>query len=34
VAGVGAPFEYGTLKRIAEVNRRGVWGFQVDQIIR
>ena len=29
-----APFEYQTLERIAEVNRRGVWGFQVDQIIR
>jgi endonuclease YncB( thermonuclease family) len=34
VAGPGAPFEYQTLERIAEVNRRGVWGFQVDQIIR
>jgi endonuclease YncB( thermonuclease family) len=34
VAGPGAPFEYQTLQRIAEVNRRGVWGFQVDQIIR
>ena len=34
VAGPGAPFEYRTLERIAEVNRRGVWGFQVDQIIR
>jgi endonuclease YncB( thermonuclease family) len=34
VAGPGAPFEYQTLQRIAEINRRGVWGFQVDQIIR
>jgi endonuclease YncB( thermonuclease family) len=34
VAGPGAPFEYQTLERIAQVNRRGVWGFQVDQIIR
>jgi endonuclease YncB( thermonuclease family) len=34
VAGPGAPFEYQTLERIAAVNRRGVWGFQVDQIIR
>jgi endonuclease YncB( thermonuclease family) len=34
VAGPGAPFEYQTLQRIAEVNRRGVWGFQVDQVIR
>jgi endonuclease YncB( thermonuclease family) len=34
VAGPGAPFAYQTLERIAEVNRRGVWGFQVDQIIR
>jgi endonuclease YncB( thermonuclease family) len=33
VAGPGAPFVYQTLQRIAEVNRRGVWGFQVDQII-
>jgi endonuclease YncB( thermonuclease family) len=33
VAGPGAPFEYQTLERIARVNRRGVWGFQVDQII-
>ena len=34
VAAPGAPFEYQTLERIAEVNRRGVWGFPVDQIIR
>ena len=34
VAGPGAPFEYQTMQRIAEINRRGVWGFQVDQIIR
>jgi endonuclease YncB( thermonuclease family) len=34
VAGPGAPFVYQTLERIALVNRRGVWGFQVDQIIR
>jgi endonuclease YncB( thermonuclease family) len=34
VAGPGAPFEYQTLERIAQVNRRGVWGFQVDQVIR
>ncbi|MGH6942598.1 MAG: thermonuclease family protein [Geminicoccaceae bacterium] len=34
VAGPGAPFEYRTLERIARVNRRGVWGFPVDQIIR
>jgi endonuclease YncB( thermonuclease family) len=34
VAGPGAPFEYQTLERIARVNRRGVWGFQVDQLIR
>ena len=34
VAAPGAPFEYQTLERIAQVNRRGVWGFQVDQIIR
>jgi endonuclease YncB( thermonuclease family) len=34
VAGPGAPFEYQTLERIAQVNRRGVWGLQVDQIIR
>jgi endonuclease YncB( thermonuclease family) len=34
VAGPGAPFEYQTLERIAQVNRRGVWGFPVDQIIR
>jgi endonuclease YncB( thermonuclease family) len=34
VAGPGAPFEYQTLQRIAEVNRRGVWGFPVDQTTR
>jgi endonuclease YncB( thermonuclease family) len=34
VAGPGAPFEYQTLQRIAEVNRRGVWGFPVDQTPR
>lgn len=27
-----APFEYHTLEKIARVNRRGVWGFQVDRI--
>ena len=26
VAGPGAPFEYQTLERIAQVNQRGVWG--------
>lgn len=34
VAAPGAPFEYQTLERIAQVNRRGLWGFPVDQIIR
>jgi endonuclease YncB( thermonuclease family) len=34
VAGPEAPFEYQTLERIARVNRRGIWGFQVDQLIR
>jgi len=29
-----APFAYHTLQEIAKVNRRGVWGFQADQIIR
>jgi hypothetical protein len=29
-----APFEYRALERIAESNGRGVWGFQVDRIIR
>jgi endonuclease YncB( thermonuclease family) len=29
-----APFAYHTLQEIAKVNRRGVWGFQVDRIIR
>ena len=32
VAGPGAPFEYGVLEKIARVNRRGLWGFQVDRI--
>lgn len=32
VAAPGAPFEYVALERIARTNRRGVWGFQVDQI--
>jgi endonuclease YncB( thermonuclease family) len=32
VAGPGAPFEYGVLEKIARVNRRGLWGFQVDSI--
>ena len=32
VAGPGAPFEYGVLEDIARVNRRGLWGFQVDRI--
>ncbi len=27
-----APFEYHALERIARVNGRGVWGFQVDSI--
>jgi endonuclease YncB( thermonuclease family) len=30
VAGPGAPFEYGVLERIAQSQRRGLWGFQVD----
>lgn len=34
VALPGAPFAYQTLERIARVNRRGVWGFQADEIIR
>jgi endonuclease YncB( thermonuclease family) len=29
-----APFAYHTYEEIAKVNRRGVWGFQADQIIR
>jgi endonuclease YncB( thermonuclease family) len=29
-----APFAYHTLEKIARVNRRGVWGFQADEIIR
>ncbi len=32
VAGPDAPFDYGVLEKIARVNRRGVWGFQVDRI--
>ena len=32
VALPGAPFEYVTLERFAESNRRGFWGFQVDSI--
>jgi endonuclease YncB( thermonuclease family) len=34
VATPQAPFAYHTLQEIAKVNGRGVWGFQVDQIIR
>jgi endonuclease YncB( thermonuclease family) len=34
VAGPDAPFEYGVLEKIARVNRRGVWGFQVDNVFR
>jgi endonuclease YncB( thermonuclease family) len=34
VATPDAPFEYGVFERIARENRRGVWGFQVDRIIR
>ena len=29
-----APFAYHKLEEIAKVNRRGVWGFQADRIIR
>jgi endonuclease YncB( thermonuclease family) len=29
-----APFAYHTYQEIAKVNRRGVWGFQADSIIR
>ncbi len=32
VALPGAPFEYVTLERFAESNRRGFWGFQADSI--
>jgi endonuclease YncB( thermonuclease family) len=32
VARPEAPFEYTVLEKIARVNRRGVWGFQVDVI--
>ncbi len=32
VALPGAPIEYVTLERIAQVHNRGVWGFQVDSI--
>ncbi len=34
LAGPAAPFEYQALERIARANRRGVWGFQVDRVIR
>jgi endonuclease YncB( thermonuclease family) len=34
LAAPGAPFEYQALERIAEANGRGVWGFQVDRVIR
>ena len=34
VATPDAPFEYGVLEKIARTNRRGVWGFQVDDIRR
>ena len=34
VAGPDAPFEYGVLEKIARTNRRGVWGFQVDNVFR
>jgi endonuclease YncB( thermonuclease family) len=34
LAAPGAPFEYRALERIAEANGRGVWGFQVDRVIR
>jgi endonuclease YncB( thermonuclease family) len=33
VATPGAPFEYYTLERIAETQRRGIWGFHADSII-
>jgi endonuclease YncB( thermonuclease family) len=29
-----APFEYRALERLAEANGRGLWGFQVDRVIR
>ena len=29
-----APFAYHTYQEIAKINRRGVWGFQADSIIR
>ena len=32
VATPNAPFEYHTLERIARVQRRGIWGFQVDSL--
>ena len=32
VALPGAPFEYLTMERFAEANRRGFWGFQADSI--
>jgi endonuclease YncB( thermonuclease family) len=34
LAAPGAPFQYQALERIAAVNGRGVWGFQVDAITR
>lgn len=34
VAAPGAPFEYHTLERIARTRGFGIWGFQVDSIIR
>jgi endonuclease YncB( thermonuclease family) len=34
LAAPNAPFEYRALERIAESNGRGLWGFQVDRIIR
>ena len=33
VATPGAPFEYVTLERIAQQQKRGIWGFQADRII-
>ena len=34
LAGPQAPFEYRALERLAEANGRGLWGFQVDRVIR
>lgn len=34
LAGPEAPFEYRALERLAEANHRGLWGFQVDRVIR